>query len=133
MLLLLLLLLPSLLFFLLLQDGAEGDIKVWREMARERILRSADSALIILHIITTPRMPKKVHLEESIDQVLALTKFHLDNNVYPQFDPVYRAENKGWLLVHSWSTGGKGKLGRERVGAGGRNFPTPTIVLSSVS
>lgn len=73
----------------------EGDTKMWRELARDRILRSADSALVILHIITAPDMPKKVHLEESMDQVLALTKFHLDNNVYPQFDPVYRAENKG--------------------------------------
>ena len=78
-----------------MQEGMEGDTKMWRELARDRILRSADSALVILHIITAPDMPKKVHLEESVDQVLALTKFHLDNNVYPQFDPVYRAENKG--------------------------------------
>ena len=82
-----------LMFFM--QEGMEGDTKMWRELARDRILRSADSALVILHIITAPDMPKKVHLEESVDQVLALTKFHLDNNVYPQFDPVYRAENKG--------------------------------------
>lgn len=73
----------------------EGDAKVWRELARDRILRSADAALIILHIITAPKMPQKVHLEESVDQVLALVKFHLDNNVYPQFDPVYKAEKKG--------------------------------------
>ena len=73
----------------------DSDAKMWRELARDRITRSADSALVILHIITAPNMPKKVYLEESVDQVLALTKFHLDNNVYPQFDPVYKAENKG--------------------------------------
>lgn len=77
----------------------ENDIKVWREQARDRILRSADAALVILHIITAPNMPKKVQLEESIDQVLALTKFHLNCNVYPQFDPVYKAENKGICIV----------------------------------
>lgn len=70
-------------------------MKAWRDLAKDRILRSADAALIILHIITAPNMPKKVHLEESVDQVLTLTKFHLDNNVYPHFDPVYRAEKKG--------------------------------------
>ena len=42
-------------------------------------------------------MPQNVRLEESIEQVISMTKFHLDNNVYPQFDPVYRAENKGML------------------------------------
>lgn len=76
----------------------EGDAKVWRELARDRILRSADAALIILHIITAPNIPKKVYMEESVDQVMALTKFHLGNNVYPQFDPVYRAENKGTYI-----------------------------------
>ena len=77
----------------------EGDTKAWREVARDRILRSADAALVILHIITAPDMPKKVHLEESVDQVLSLTKFHLDNNIYPQFDPVYKAEKKGQSSV----------------------------------
>ena len=73
----------------------DRDLKVWRESAQDHILRSADSALVILHIITAPKMPKKVHLEESVDQVLALTKFHLEKNVYPQFDPVYKSESKG--------------------------------------
>ena len=78
-----------------LQEEVEAEPRVWRELARDRILRSVDASLVILHITTAPRMPKNVHLEESIEQVMALTKFHLDNNVYPAFDPVYRAENKG--------------------------------------
>ena len=81
------------------RKGWRGDTKAWREVARDRILRSADAALVILHIITAPDMPKKVHLEESVDQVLSLTKFHLDNNIYPQFDPVYKAEKKGQSSV----------------------------------
>lgn len=78
----------------------EGDTKMWRDLVRDRILRSADASLVILHVITAPDMPKKVHLEESVDQILSLTKFHLDNNVYPQFDPVYRAEKKGSTLLY---------------------------------
>jgi len=73
----------------------ERDSKIWRETTRDRILCSLDAALVVLQVVTAPHMPKKVHIEESIDQILALTKFHLDNNVYPQFDPVYKAERKG--------------------------------------
>ena len=63
-------------------------------MTRERILRSLDACLVILHIITAPNMSTHVHIEESIDQLIASTKHHLENNVYPEFDPVYRAESK---------------------------------------
>ena len=82
------------------QDDAEAEPRVWRELARERILRSVDASLVILHITTAPNMPKNVHLEESIEQIIAMTKFHLDHNVYPVFDPVYRIENKG-MKKHS--------------------------------
>ena len=59
------------------------------------MLRSTDAALAILHINTAPNMPKNVHLEESLEQLIAVTRFHLENNVYPEFDPVYRAGTKG--------------------------------------
>lgn len=87
-----------------LQDEMDCDPKVWRDLAKERILRSADAALIVLHITTAPNMPKNVHLEESIEQIITLTKYHLESNIYPQFDPVYRAENKG-MLAEDWTTG----------------------------
>ena len=80
---------------LVFQDEMDCDPKVWRDIAKERILRSADAALIVLHITTAPNMPKNVHLEESVEQIITLTKYHLETNIYPQFDPVYRAENKG--------------------------------------
>ena len=66
-----------------------------REIARERILRSLDASLIILHITTAPQMPVAVQLEESIDQVISHASYHLDHNIYPAFDPVYRGETKG--------------------------------------
>lgn len=50
---------------------------------------------MVLHITTAPNMPQKVHLEEAIEQLISLTKFHLEANIYPEFDPVYRVESKG--------------------------------------
>ena len=73
------------------------DPKAWRELARERILRSLDAGLVILHITTAPRIPSHVQLEESIDQLISHTKYHLENNIYPEFDPVYRTEAKGYI------------------------------------
>lgn len=78
-----------------LQEDLEGDPRAWRESVRERILRSIDAALVILHINTAPNMPKNVHLEESLEQVVSVTKFLLENNIYPEFDAVYRAGRKG--------------------------------------
>ena len=85
-------------YALVFQDEMDCDPKAWKDMVKERILRSADAALVILHITTSPNMPKNVHLEESIEQIISLTKYHLETNVYPQFDPVYKAENKGELV-----------------------------------
>lgn len=40
-------------------------------------------------------MPSAVRLEESIEQVINHASYHLNNNIYPEFDPVYRGETKG--------------------------------------
>ena len=64
-------------------------------MNKERILRSLDASLIILHVTTAPKVSNEVQLEESIDQVISHTKYHLENNIYPEFDPVYRSDGKG--------------------------------------
>jgi cohesin loading factor subunit SCC2 len=77
-----------------LPEEGEGDVRTWREAIRERVLRSLDAALAILHINTAPNMPKNVHQEESLEQIISVTKFHLENNIYPEFDPVYRAGTK---------------------------------------
>lgn len=77
------------------QDDGVGDAGTWREATRERVLRSMDAALAILHINTAPNMPKNVHQEESLEQLLTVARFHLENNIYPEFDPVYRAGTKG--------------------------------------
>ena len=68
-------------------------------MSRERVLRSLDAGLVTLHIVTAPNMPTNVHVEESIDQLISHTKYQLENNIYPEFDPVYRAETKGDFIT----------------------------------
>lgn len=67
---------------------------MWREIAMERVGRSMDAALTAIYIITSPKMPKQVFLEDVIDRVVMFGKFQLANTIYPEFDPVYRVNPK---------------------------------------
>ena len=42
-------------------------------------------------------MPKQVYLEEALDHVVTLCQFHLENTIYPEFDPIYKvaSDSKG--------------------------------------
>jgi len=61
----------------------------------ERVTQSADACLTALHIMTSGHMPKAVYIEDVIERVLQYTKFHLQNTLYPQYDPVYRVDHGG--------------------------------------
>lgn len=61
----------------------------------ERVAKSADACLTALHIMTSPRMPKAVYIEDVIERLLQYTKFHLQNTLYPQYDPAYRVDPNG--------------------------------------
>lgn len=61
----------------------------------ERVTKSADACLTALNIMTSARMPKAVYIEDVIERVLQYTKFHLQNTLYPQYDPVYRVDPHG--------------------------------------
>jgi len=81
----------------LLQDNEDEDEegqKLWREIAMERVGRSIDAALTAIYIITSPKMPKQVFLEDVIDRIVLFGKFQLTNTIYPEFDPVYRINPK---------------------------------------
>ena len=46
-------------------------------------------------------MPKQVFLEEAIERVAALCHFHLENTIYPAFDPIYKvAGEKGLHILY---------------------------------
>lgn len=72
----------------------------------ERVTKSADSCLTAINIMTSPSMPKAVYIEDVIERVLQYTKFHLQNTLYPQYDPVYRVDPHGGELLfyddHLW-------------------------------
>lgn len=61
----------------------------------ERVTKSADACLTALNIMTSAHMPKAVYIEDVIERVLQFTKFHLQNTLYPQYDPVYRVDPHG--------------------------------------
>ena len=70
----------------------EDEQKLWRELTMERVSRSMDAALTAIYIITAPKMPKQVFLEDVIERIIMYGKFQLQNTVYPEFDPVYRVD-----------------------------------------
>uniref|UniRef100_A0A672MRZ4 Nipped-B protein n=1 Tax=Sinocyclocheilus grahami TaxID=75366 RepID=A0A672MRZ4_SINGR len=90
-----------------IQDGAklstlmnhdndrDDEERLWRDLIMERVTKSADACLTALNIMTSARMPKAVYIEDVIERVVQYTKFHLQNTLYPQYDPVYR----GFMLM----------------------------------
>ena len=76
------------------EDDDEDGEKLWREIAMERISRSMDAALTAIYIMTSPKMPKQVFLDDVIERIIMFGKFQLTNTIYPEFDPVYRIISK---------------------------------------
>lgn len=68
---------------------------MWRDLIMERVAKSADACLTALNIMTSPRMPKVVYIEDVIERVLQYSKYHLQNSLYPQYDPAYRVDPHG--------------------------------------
>lgn len=48
-------------------DDDEDQQKLWMEMAMERIMRAVDASLTVLYILTSPKMSKRVYIEDVID------------------------------------------------------------------
>ena len=71
---------------------------MWRQVTISRILRGLDAALVILHIGTAPRVSQQVHQDEAYERVVTLSRFHLETNIYPEFDPIYKAGEYSCLL-----------------------------------
>lgn len=74
--------------------------RLWRDLIIERVTKSADACQVALNIMTSPHMPKAVYLEDVIERVLQYTKFHLQNTLYPQYDPAYRVDPHGGLATN---------------------------------
>lgn len=94
-------LLPQSFLSVLHQDNdGEDEERLWRDLIMERVTKSADACLTALNVMTSLHMPKAVYIEDVIERVLQYTKFHLQNTLYPQYDPVYRIDPKGGEKLH---------------------------------
>ncbi|KAM8759558.1 nipped-B-like protein A isoform 2-T2 [Acanthopagrus schlegelii] len=94
---------------------AEDEEKLWRDLIMERVTKSADACLTALNIMTSTHMPKAVYIEDVIERVLQFTKFHLQNTLYPQYDPVYRVDPHGGGLLSSKAKRAKCSTHKQRV------------------
>ncbi|KAK7933795.1 hypothetical protein WMY93_004691 [Mugilogobius chulae] len=84
-------------------QDAEDEEKLWRDLIMERVTKSADACL-------TARL-----IEDVIERVLQYTKFHLQNTLYPQYDPVYRVDPHGGGLLSSKAKRAKCSTHKQRV------------------
>uniref|UniRef100_A0A8C9ZCS5 Nipped-B protein n=1 Tax=Sander lucioperca TaxID=283035 RepID=A0A8C9ZCS5_SANLU len=94
---------------------AEDEEKLWRDLIMERVTKSADACLTALNIMTSSHMPKAVYIEDVIERVLQYTKYHLQNTLYPQYDPVYRVDPHGGGLLSSKAKRAKCSTHKQRV------------------
>ncbi|XP_006006990.1 nipped-B-like protein isoform X2 [Latimeria chalumnae] len=96
-------------------NDTEDEEKLWRDLIMERVTKSADACLMALNIMTSPNMPKAVYIEDVIERVIQYTKFHLQNTLYPQYDPVYRVDPHGGGLLSSKAKRAKCSTHKQRV------------------
>ncbi|XP_009299463.2 nipped-B-like protein A isoform X1 [Danio rerio] len=98
-----------------LDNEGEDEERLWRDLIMERVTKSADACLTALNIMTSTHMPKAVYIEDVIERVLQYTKFHLQNTLYPQYDPVYRVNPKGGSMLSSRAKRAKCSTAKQKV------------------
>uniref|UniRef100_A0A3B3Q6V8 Nipped-B protein n=1 Tax=Paramormyrops kingsleyae TaxID=1676925 RepID=A0A3B3Q6V8_9TELE len=98
-----------------LDNDSEDEERLWRDLIMERVTKSADACLTALNIMTSSHMPKAVYIEDVIERVLQYTKFHLQNTLYPQYDPVYRVDPHGGGMLSSKAKRAKCSTHKQRV------------------
>ncbi|XP_027953914.1 nipped-B-like protein isoform X3 [Eumetopias jubatus] len=96
-------------------NDTEEEERLWRDLIMERVTKSADACLTTINIMTSPNMPKAVYIEDVIERVIQYTKFHLQNTLYPQYDPVYRLDPHGGGLLSSKAKRAKCSTHKQRV------------------
>ncbi|XP_032707238.1 nipped-B-like protein isoform X6 [Lontra canadensis] len=96
-------------------NDTEDEERLWRDLIMERVTKSADACLTTINIMTSPNMPKAVYIEDVIERVIQYTKFHLQNTLYPQYDPVYRLDPHGGGLLSSKAKRAKCSTHKQRV------------------
>ncbi|KAG8180025.1 hypothetical protein JTE90_026629 [Oedothorax gibbosus] len=77
-----------------MEEQDEDAGRMWLELTMERVMRSAEASLTALYVMTSPKVPEKVFLEDVIERIVHFLKFQLQNTVFPTFDPAYRFDPK---------------------------------------
>ncbi|KAK4474435.1 hypothetical protein MN116_001591 [Schistosoma mekongi] len=75
------------------EEADAHESKLWKEVAMERVMRSMNSGLTALLLMTSKEMPREVYVEDVIERTVHSVRFQLFNCIYPEFDPAYRVEN----------------------------------------
>uniref|UniRef100_A0A8U7ND06 Nipped-B protein n=1 Tax=Corvus moneduloides TaxID=1196302 RepID=A0A8U7ND06_CORMO len=96
-------------------NDTEDEERLWRDLIMERVTKSADACLTAINIMTSPNMPKAVYIEDIIERVIQYTKFHSQNTLYPQYDPVYRVDPHGGGVLSSKAKRAKCSTHKQRV------------------
>lgn len=77
-----------------MEEQDEDEAQLYLELTMERVMRSAEASLTALYVMTSPKMPEKVFLEDVIERIVLFLKYQLQNTVFPVFDPAYRHDPK---------------------------------------
>ncbi|CAH8644983.1 unnamed protein product [Schistosoma guineensis] len=75
------------------EEADSHESKLWKEVAMERVMRSMNSGLTALLLMTSKDMPREVYVEDVIERTVYSVRFQLFNCIFPEFDPAYRVEN----------------------------------------
>ncbi|XP_065176245.1 nipped-B-like protein isoform X1 [Sycon ciliatum] len=71
-------------------DDCDGEPAQWRALAKDRLQRGLDAALVMLHISTSPGVTSNVYQEEHIERLVQMIGHHLTATVFPEFDNYYQ-------------------------------------------
>ena len=87
-----------------LKEDEDSEPAQWRKLAKERVSRSVDAALVILLVGEHCRFDAgSVYQEESIEVLIQVLNFQLQSSIFPEYDSYYRlsSEKKGKLSYPS--------------------------------
>ena len=81
------------------QDDCDSEPVRWRSLAKDRLLRGLDAALIMLHVSTAQGVSSSIYQEEHMERLIQMISYQLQSTIFPEFDNYYQlsGEKKGVL------------------------------------
>ncbi|XP_035208995.1 nipped-B-like protein isoform X2 [Stegodyphus dumicola] len=75
-------------------EEQDEETQLYLELSKEKLMRSVHASLTALYILTSPKMPAEIFLENTIERIVMFLKYQLQNTVFPLFDPSYGFDTK---------------------------------------